>query len=727
MTVSRTAVASDTTELVTEAQSGDTGALDLLITGHLSLIYNIVGRALHGHPDVDDIVQNTMLRAIRALPSLREPERFQSWLVSIAYRQIQMHMRSRTSTLMRSQPMPVDVPDPGGDLAERTTAELVVTQQRQELAEAARWLDDGDRRLLALWWQEAAGELTRTELAASLAVKPKHAAVRVQRMKAQLDAARGIVRALRAKPRCGQLSGELKRWNGVTDPLWRKRLMRHLRDCPQCGSLRGDLVAPENLLLGVAALPVPVALLAGVKSAVHAKAAVSGTSAAVSFLSHLPAALQHKSLAAAAVATVAVGGGLTYAVYWTPATPGADRGIVSPTAAVSPAAPAGPIRASASSTPAPSATPTARPVGTGVQSADIYVAPNGSDTGDGSAARPYGTLNKAVAAVQPGQTIALRGGTYRPSAAISITVNGTAAKPVVLSNYRDERPVIDASAIPADQWAITQRSAYWTVQGLEVENSKSHAYVCLGCRNNVFRRLSMHDNVRSGLMLRDPGTTGNKVLDSDFFDNHDPAGADGEVGIGLGIQFGDGESNLVRGNRAFGNAAGGFDLGSFAGAVTLEHNWSYGNGVNRWNIPGFHSDAAGFALGGGTPRVPAAHLVRHNAAWDNVGNGFTDEGNTAALQLNNNTAFRNGGTGFALSDAAAVLRSNAAVDNATPATLAAGATANRNSWQLGGWTAGTFRSTDAATAEGPRTTAGALPRTRYLTTGNGVGASMDES
>jgi hypothetical protein len=36
----------------------------------------------------------------------------------------------------------------------------VLTGQRRGLAEAVRWLDDGDRQL-AIWWHEASGELTR--------------------------------------------------------------------------------------------------------------------------------------------------------------------------------------------------------------------------------------------------------------------------------------------------------------------------------------------------------------------------------------------------------------------------------------------------------------------------------------------------------------------------------------------------------------------------------------
>ncbi|MEU8614553.1 right-handed parallel beta-helix repeat-containing protein, partial [Actinoplanes sp. NPDC048791] len=460
---------------------------------------------------------------------------------------------------------------------------------------------------------------------------------------------------------------------------------------------------------GIAALPVPVLLLGVLKSGLMAPA---GISAGTSLLAHVQGFLHHKALAVGTAATIAVSGGLVYAVHRTDLPPGsAGSGIALPTLTTRPLTPET-VRPAASAPPSPSATPTARPAaGLGVRTADIYVAPGGKDSGDGSLRRPYATLQKAVAAVRPGQTIALRGGTYRPAAGITITTSGTAARPIVLSNYRDERPVIDASGIPADQWAVTQRTAYWTVQGLEVRGSRSHAYVCRACRDTVFRRLSMHDNVRSGLMLRDPGTTGNQVLDSDFYANRDPAGSD-KVGIGLGVQFGAGAGNVIRGNRAYGNASTGIDLGSFADPVTVEYTWSYDNG------------ASGFALGGGDPAVPAAHRLRHSAAWDNAGHGCTDEGNTAALQLTNNTAFRNRGTGFAMPDAAAVLRANAAVDNAVPQSLSPSATEVRNSWQQDGWSAATFRSTDPAAAQGPRTAAGRLPGTDFLTTGNGTGASM---
>src|SRR5690606_33002227 len=80
-------------ETVEAAQRGDTHAQDELVAAYLPLVYNIVGRALNGHPDVDDVVQETMLRALAALGSLEDPDGFRSWLVAIAMNQLRRHWR----------------------------------------------------------------------------------------------------------------------------------------------------------------------------------------------------------------------------------------------------------------------------------------------------------------------------------------------------------------------------------------------------------------------------------------------------------------------------------------------------------------------------------------------------------------------------------------------------------------------------------------------------------
>ncbi|NED89867.1 sigma-70 family RNA polymerase sigma factor, partial [Streptomyces sp. SID11233] len=62
--------------------------VERLTAGALPLVYNVVGRAAERDLDVDDIVQDTMVAVIRALPDLRDTAKFRSWLVAIAVRQL---------------------------------------------------------------------------------------------------------------------------------------------------------------------------------------------------------------------------------------------------------------------------------------------------------------------------------------------------------------------------------------------------------------------------------------------------------------------------------------------------------------------------------------------------------------------------------------------------------------------------------------------------------------
>ncbi|MFE0465035.1 sigma-70 family RNA polymerase sigma factor, partial [Kitasatospora sp. NPDC058965] len=237
---------------------GDEGARRELLADHLPLVYNVVGRALNGHPDTDDVVQETMLRAVDGLPALREPSALRSWLVAIAMNQVRHRHRAKQATRTAgSLDEAQELADPAGDFVGLTITRLGLSGQRREVAEATRWLDEGEREVLALWWQEAAGQLTRTELAAALELSPQHTAVRVQRVKERLDAARLVVRALAAVPGCPQLAELTARWDGVPGALWRKRLARHARDCRACLGPARDQVPVSYTHLRLALLPLP--------------------------------------------------------------------------------------------------------------------------------------------------------------------------------------------------------------------------------------------------------------------------------------------------------------------------------------------------------------------------------------------------------------------------------------------------------------------------------------
>lgn len=91
-----------------------------------------------------------------------------------------------------------------------------------------------------------------------------------------------------------------------------------------------------------------------------------------------------------------------------------------------------------------------------------YVATNGSDIASGlSTNTPFLTLQKALDTVGPGDTILMRGGTYRGRA--QATQNGTAAQPITLQAYSNEVPVLKGS-IMVTNWTL-HSGAIWKRTG----------------------------------------------------------------------------------------------------------------------------------------------------------------------------------------------------------------------------------------------------------------------
>ncbi|MGH9867893.1 MAG: PKD domain-containing protein [Candidatus Polarisedimenticolia bacterium] len=76
----------------------------------------------------------------------------------------------------------------------------------------------------------------------------------------------------------------------------------------------------------------------------------------------------------------------------------------------------------------------------------FYVSPQGSDSAAGSLTAPWRTVGFGAGRLAPGDTLLVRGGTYRE--APSISVSGTAAQPITIASYPGETAVLDSG--PAD-------------------------------------------------------------------------------------------------------------------------------------------------------------------------------------------------------------------------------------------------------------------------------------
>ncbi|WP_436531541.1 sigma-70 family RNA polymerase sigma factor [Actinoplanes sp. HUAS TT8] len=386
--------------LVRAAQAGDRAALDELVAAHLPMVYTIVRQALDGHPDVDDVTQDVMVRALRQLGSLRSPDSFRSWLVAIALRQVSTHQHRVARDAARVAPLvdATELPDAGARFEGVTDLRVELSAQRRQVQRAGRWLDPDDRALLSLWWLEVAGRLSRAELAEALGITVVHAGVRVQRMRAQLEAGRAIVAALDARPRCPDLDAELTGWPGTPAPRWRKRLARHVRTCPVCARAAGDRVPTERLLPSLALLPVPVALTAAVLNK-GGGAALAGAAGKAGLFGALAA---HPVVAVVTAGTLIVGAAAGAVAVTGPSVPRPatvaetpqPRSIAAPTAARSSAA---------------TATPTARGSASAGETGVLRAGPVSLEAADATgryvtAAGGYGVLT----AVTAGNTVTAR-------------------------------------------------------------------------------------------------------------------------------------------------------------------------------------------------------------------------------------------------------------------------------------------------------------------------------
>jgi hypothetical protein len=120
------------------------------------------------------------------------------------------------------------------------------------------------------------------------------------------------------------------------------------------------------------------------------------------------------------------------------------------------------------------------------------VATSGNGANPGSLTQPLATIQRAIDLVQPGGTIAIRGGTYALTTNLQIVHSGTASAPIAMSSYQGEHVIIDGEALPAtpaplggsipraQRGAIHQEASWWRLTGLEIINGPYGVYLFAG-------------------------------------------------------------------------------------------------------------------------------------------------------------------------------------------------------------------------------------------------------
>ena len=141
---------------LSEAQNGSDIAYGRLVASHQTVVRGFLRRMLGGGwADADDVAQDVFVHAWQSLHTVREPDRFRSWLIGIAWRRAQDHIRSHQRRARRDQDWLQSLSLPQG----------VSQEDRMALEQAMQTLAPDARACVALSLGEG---WTHAEISASL-------------------------------------------------------------------------------------------------------------------------------------------------------------------------------------------------------------------------------------------------------------------------------------------------------------------------------------------------------------------------------------------------------------------------------------------------------------------------------------------------------------------------------------------------------------------------------
>jgi len=348
-----------------------------------------------------------------------------------------------------------------------------------------------------------------------------------------------------------------------------------------------------------------------------------------------------------------------------------------------------------------------------------YCAPTekgGSDTNPGTKEAPFFNLSKAVSSMLPGDTVYMRGGTYRYKATIFLTGIGNEYGKYCIFNYPGEKPVLNfydifSSYTTVDATARGEARGfkitgdYYYLKGLEINNAPDNGIKIEGSHNTC-EQMVLHHNGDSGIQIglaKEAADAANKVCfnlikNCDSHHNLD-WGTGYENADGFACKLSPGANNRYVGCRAWANADDGWDFymthytiyvdscwaasnGDPALASATDTDWEYGQKnvfPTTWN-----GDGNGFKLGGDD--WAAKHQVRNCISFDGYSTGacYSENNNADSLFIFNCVGWQ-GMKNFRVRAYPSDLRNNISFDAKVGGEgqmydLAVGTTEKNNSW-----------------------------------------------
>jgi RNA polymerase sigma factor (sigma-70 family) len=244
----------DDTRLAALVRAGDDGAFEAIYERHHAPLLSFCRHMLGSLQDGEDVLQQTFLRAHRALRERPAPDSMRPWLFAIA--------RNRCLTLLAARRESVAALEDHEPSFDGLAEDVARRADLRELVGDLARLPDEQREALVLF---ELGGSSQVEIGRVLGCPPAKVKALVFQARTTLIAERDA----RSTP-CDAIREQLAVARGGV--LRRGSLRRHLRECAPCDAYR-LVVAEQRDRLG---LLLPVLPSAGLKAAILAGAGLSG-------------------------------------------------------------------------------------------------------------------------------------------------------------------------------------------------------------------------------------------------------------------------------------------------------------------------------------------------------------------------------------------------------------------------------------------------------------------
>ncbi len=162
--------------LAVRSRSGDGTAFDELVSRYGVRLFRFAYRMLRDRAEAEDAVQETFVRAYRALPAYRPDGFFSSWIYRIALNECRRRMRGRRPTV------PLDLAVTAASTADPQQAVMAQERYRQ-LRDAVEALPEHYRLVMWLFYFD---EMSVEQISKALSVSVSAVKVRLHRGRERL-------------------------------------------------------------------------------------------------------------------------------------------------------------------------------------------------------------------------------------------------------------------------------------------------------------------------------------------------------------------------------------------------------------------------------------------------------------------------------------------------------------------------------------------------------------